>query len=188
MHTLTRLASAFGPSEILRAGGGGAAGVDTAACDKYNPWTRTWIPAGRLVFAVTNHTATLCTGCATGFDGKVFVIGGVTSGSPTKSIQMYDPANNSWVNRSSIPWAVKDHRTALVSTTQGKQLLVAGGSDASNVTTKFTMLWPSGTPANMTNERSEFGMTTLQNGKVLSAGGYRSQSGDAIAGAELFTP
>jgi hypothetical protein len=40
----------------------------------------------------------------------------------------------------------------------------------------------------MANQRREFGITQLNNGDILVAGGFRSQSSGPIAGAERFTP
>jgi Galactose oxidase, central domain/Kelch motif len=144
----------------------------------------TWVPTGNLNVARDSHTATLLP------NGKVLVVGG-RANDILDSAELYDPAAGTWsvVGHMSVPRV--GHAAALLS--DGRVLVVGG--DTSNAPPNFgrtataelydyrTGTWS--TTGNMTAIRSGHTATLLQNGKVLVAGGFYS---DTIRTAELYDP
>jgi hypothetical protein len=104
-HTLTNLATTFGPGQVLAAGGTSTGTAGITQCEKYNPATGLWISAGTLHVGVWFHAAAKC-GSSPGLSGnceyssqqgKVLVTGGTTGPWQTTSYtQVYNPTNNSW--------------------------------------------------------------------------------------------
>jgi hypothetical protein len=191
--TATRLSSAFGPAEVLFAGGLDSNGV-VAACQKYNPTNNLWVNAGTLPNAVYRHTAALCAGCPTGSNGKVFVAGGYSAaGGATNAIQGYDPTTNSWSAAGTMSQALTTQASQLVTLTgdTANRILFMGGANATDQSTNFVMAWPSGGPATSSMQIARsmwFRVTRLANAKLLVSGGYNSQGPSTLAAAELFTP
>ncbi|NNB85442.1 Kelch repeat-containing protein [Corallococcus exiguus] len=90
------------------------------AVEFYDPATNTWTAGPQMGFARGAHTSTLLP------NGKVLVIGGVTTGDTVsnRSIELYDPATNSWVPVASPTYARSNHRAVLLPS--GKVLTVGG--------------------------------------------------------------
>ena len=143
-----------------------------------------WAPTGSLNVARSFHSATLLQ------DGRVLVAGGRGFG-VLDSAELYDPATGTWslTGRMSMPRV--GHTATLLS---DGRVLVAGG-DTSEAPATFgrtgtaelydpsTGLWqPTGS---MTAVRSGHSATLLQDGRVLVAGGFNSNT---LGSAELYDP
>ena len=70
--------------------------------------------------------ATAGSAAALGADGKIYVVGGLSGGVPTNTVQVYDPAANSWTLSTPLP-------ESLTGSTMGTdslgRLVVMGGRD-----------------------------------------------------------
>jgi N-acetylneuraminic acid mutarotase len=145
-----------------------------------------WVATGSLINARTGHTATLLQ------NGKVLVAGGYgASDVRLDSAELYDPATGTWTMTGHLNAPRWDHTATLL--TNG-QVLVAGGvtsaappdfgrTGTAELYDPATEVW---TPtADMGTTRSWHTATLLNNGKVLVAGGFSS---DTLGSAELYDP
>jgi len=147
----------------------------------------TWSPAGTLSLARTGAVAVPL------HDGRVLVVGGSTqvgNGYDTKTVEIYDPATNSW----SVTGSLADGRTEHVATALADgRVLVTGGENANICTSdQTTEIYDpsSGTwsfSGNIGLARAGATATLLGNGKVLLAGGG-NRCGSVYSSAELYDP
>ncbi len=137
--------------------------------------------AGSLATARDNHTATLLA------NGKVLVAGGQNAGGALNSVEIYDPANNSWSAAAPMSATRYGHTATLLTT--GKVLVAGGrGNDFLNTAEIYdpaTNVWT--TAANLNISRQNHTATLLANGKVLVTGGTQF-GGPAPASAEVYDP
>ncbi len=127
------------------------------------------------------HTATLLP------NGKVLVAGGVdSSGNPSVSAELYDPASGTWTATGSLNTARYEPTATLLP--NGK-VLVAGGFGTSSYLTSAELYDPASgswtATGSLNTARYQHTATLLPNGKVLVAGGY---NGSYLTGAELYDP
>lgn len=134
------------------------------------------------------HTATLLP------NGKVLVVGGYKLiGNPTKSVELYDPADGSWSYTADMNVPRVFHTATLLA---GGKLLVAGGNTSDDRliffgTTNTAELYDPETEkwsltGNLTDATTGHTATVLENGKVLVAGGWNGES--PLAKAEVYDP
>ena len=184
----------------------------TASAELYDPATNGWSPAGSLVTARGQHTATLlegpaCTGASRpSYCGEVLIAGGrgVARTAAVAQSELYDPATNGFTNTAG-PMATGryDHTATLL---PGGQVLAAGGlvantapspatinTAATEVYSPGTGLWTPGGP--LAEVRSRAGAVLLTGsgcgancGKVLIAGGIGVSGTQALLSAELYDP
>src|SRR3990170_2126880 len=105
--------------------------------------------------------------------GKVLVAGGLLSGSPLKSAELYDPASNSWTTTGSMSVA----RASFSLTKLAGGAVMAAGSYSNPGTTKTTeiflpsnMTWANSQPMN--HSRGGHGYAVLSNGTVFVISGW----------------
>jgi N-acetylneuraminic acid mutarotase len=172
-HTATLLPS----GKVLVTGGGDPSSLTSA--ELYDPATNSWAAASPMVSSRYYHTATLLP------SGKVLVTGGATGngsgGTALTSVELYDPATNSWSPAASMATARGAHTATLLSS--GK-VLVTGGSNSSvlasaEVYDPATNSWASA--GSMATGRNAHTATLLPSGKVLVAGGFNTS-------AEVYDP
>ena len=116
-------------------------------------------------------------------NGKVLADGG-DQGSPSRSVEIYDPATGQWSAAGSPKLDRIDHTTTLLP--NGK-VLIAGGDevDTAEIYDPATGLWSdAGTLSALRNSATA---TVLQNGKVIVAGG-NGLDGDGQASVDIYDP
>ncbi|MDQ6777711.1 MAG: SBBP repeat-containing protein [Actinomycetota bacterium] len=184
----------------------------TASAELYDPATNSWSPAGSLVTARGQHTATLlegpaCSGASRpSYCGQVLIVGGRGVGRVPAFAQseLYDPASNSFTNTAgALATGRYDHTATLL---QNGQVLAAGGLVANTVPSPATLntattevyspstgLWSAG--GALGEIRSRAGAVLLTGtgcgaicGKVLIAGGIGITGTQALLTAELYDP
>lgn len=101
---------------------GGAPSTASTKNTQYDPVLRVW--TDKKALSVGREGAT---GAAIG--GKVYVIGGASGGSPVSRNECYDPATNTWEEKSPMPTARQALSTTAIAI--GSIIIVAGGRDAS---------------------------------------------------------
>jgi hypothetical protein len=192
LHTATLLNN----GKVLIAGGngpvtGGLASIDRA--ELFDPATGAFTPVSNMTSPRQSHTATLLP------NGKILITGGTlntVNGNVTylNSAELFDPVTETFTAVAPMNFARTYHTATLLQ--NGKVLIVGGDhgdQDATNDTAEmfdpatgtFTLV------ANMMVEaRSLHTTTTLQNGKVLIAGGGHLEGLFEIGTdtAELFDP
>jgi hypothetical protein len=146
-----------------------------------------WVPTGNLNVARVDHTATLLP------NGKVLVAGGSsTLNNPLASAELYDPASGTWTLTGSMGTPRSRHAATLL--VSGKVLVVGGDARTSSSTSGGTGTAELYDPATgtWTSTGSLHGTSPawksaprMQNGKVLVAGGFSS---DSVRSAELYDP
>jgi uncharacterized repeat protein (TIGR01451 family) len=161
----------------------GALAVGSLAADE------NWSPAGDLTLERNSHVATVLS------DGRVLVTGGYSpsagnGGYNVQTVEIYDPATNSWSTTGSTANGRNDH--AAVRLANGK-VLVAGGVNANicasdtsaelydpvTGTWSFTGSIPFATTG--------LTMTVMSDGKVLLAGGG-NRCGGVFSAAAVYDP
>lgn len=105
-----------------------AVGAYATRLDYYDPATNEW---GSILSTEWTGTYTpVLMGCYAGYNGKIFVAGGLqenntfNSSAPTNLTQIYDIATNTWSTGANMPAAV----SAAACAKQGQYLYVTGGS------------------------------------------------------------
>ena len=95
-------------------------GVESPNVLRYSVSKNTWTSLAAMPVATAGSTAAL------GADGKIYVVGGLSSGVPTNTVQVYNAAADSWTLSTPLP-------ESLTGSTMGTdslgRLVVMGGSD-----------------------------------------------------------
>ena len=181
--TATRLPS----GQILVVGGMNATGATLASAELFDPATNQWTPRASLTDARVYHTATLLP------SGQVLVVGGdgpIGEGSaPLASVELFNPAANTWTSRASLTDARESHTATLL---PSGQILVVGGMNATGAPLASAELFDPATNqwtsrASLTDARGFHTATRLLSGQVLVVGGGERFTG-TLASAELFEP
>jgi hypothetical protein len=120
------------------------------------------------------HTGTQLT--AGTYNRHILIAGGKDAAGYARSqVQKFDPSGGGRRNTSFTHCGSNrvSHQAAKLS---GSSVLWIGGYDYWNNSSKHVYAWPAGVHTNMNWERTQFAAQTLPNGKVLVAGGWRSQA------------
>jgi N-acetylneuraminic acid mutarotase len=147
-----------------------------------------WIKGGDLNTARLFHTSTLLN------DGRVLVVGGIgpnpESNGDLSSVEIYNPASNSWAVFGNLHAARHGHTATLL--TNGK-VLVVGGTTATTTLSSVELYDPSANiwtnVASLLAGRSNHSAVLLQDGKVLVTGGNGAQdTRPVLSSAEIYDP
>jgi len=145
-----------------------------------------WVVTGNMSVPRTGHTATRL------LNGKVLVVGGSgDSNTPLDSAELYDPVSGTWSMTGHLSAPRLLHTATLLA---DGRILVAGGqtsaappvfgrTNSAELYDPFSGTWTR--TANLGAPRSWHTATLLNNGKVLVAGGFSS---DSLGTAELYDP
>jgi N-acetylneuraminic acid mutarotase len=186
-HTMTLLKD----GRVLVAGGAYASGntfVQLNTCEIYDPVSGRWSETNPMNYARSGHTATLLP------DGRVLVVGGNLSTSPTSdtylnSAEIYDPTTSKWSIADSMSVPRSGHSATLL---PNGTVLVAGGHYAiaypnivdlssCEIYNPSTSYWS--TTDSMAVPHTGQAVVPLLDGRVLLAGGeYR------VNDCEIFNP
>jgi hypothetical protein len=104
-------------------------GTETATVFRYSVSANTWTAMAPMPVAVAGNAAAL------GVDGKMYVVGGISSGVTTNVVQVYDPAANSWAISTPLPEGLS--ASAMGVDSLGRLILMGGvdtnGNDVGHV-------------------------------------------------------
>ena len=183
-HTATILANA----RVLIAGGASDGSLTSAlsTVEFFDPAVGKWLTQGSTLNQLRyDHTATLLA------NGKVLFAGGRDSNGSMKSVELYDPATDTWTQTSDMNVPRADHTATLL---RNGKVLVAGGInsgtilDSAEVYDPVTGSWAATANA-MGNRRADHTSTLLADGRVLIAGGWQNVGGvNILRGCELYNP
>jgi hypothetical protein len=165
---------------VLVAGGYDRSDRVLESTETFDPGSGTWSAAGKMVTAVTAHTATLLP------DGRVLVAGGSAfggHGQAVRAAELYDPASRSWTATKSMIDARWGHTATLL---PNGRVLIAGGFVGVGSLASAELYDPKdqswAATGSMDTGRAKFTATLLLDGTVLVAGSGPRRS------AELFDP
>ena len=179
-HTATLITSGSYDGYVLIAGGLSSSSND-AACELYNPATRSFISAGSMKAARSSHSATTV-------NGKILLAGGVYGGATLSSTEIFDFSTGAFVSGStpSLSSARANHTATLL--TDNSVLFFGGeaivGAQLANVSsvescdsslTAFTTVTDSGSSP-LSLPRSYHSSVLLSDGNVLITGGVAQDS------------
>lgn len=160
----------------------------TETCSIFDPNTNLSTPCAPMSVPRVYHTATLLA------NGKVLVVGGVDdTGHPVKSIEIYDPALDSWTTSGvQLTTAVFHHQATLITAGAAvNKVLVTGGDNGTAGTNKFQIydpntdtIAPQGTMATARAKHKAVVMPVQ--GDILIVGGYDAGRA-ATATAEIWS-
>jgi hypothetical protein len=176
---------------VLVAGGVAPVGAPDdpalAFCELYDQAHDKWTPTGSLITGRRHHRATRLS------DTKVLVTGGTAPGSPgtapydpfsQRTVEVFDLDTGKWSARAAMPSGRALHRAVLL---PGDQVLVAGGAASDRDESGFRSVLAYDVAGNtwaplpgMATGRWSFAAITLDDGRVLAAGGV-ARSGLAAA-------
>ncbi len=141
----------------------------------YDPLLDTWITRKNMEIVRTGFSTCV-------YNGKIHAIGGAQKvyGTPTlttKSIEVYDPEQDSWTQLTDMPVSRYDHTASIV----GSKIYIIGGYDDPfaqpfsrvDIYDLATETWTTGTP--MLTPRVQLS-TVVLNGKIYAIGGQRGVS------------
>jgi N-acetylneuraminic acid mutarotase len=180
-HTATMLPN----GKVLVTGGVDSSG-DISSSELYDPTAGTWSSAASLPHGRYGHTATLMS------NGKVLVTGGFGPDFLPYT-DVYNPSTNTWSTTGSLNEARAYHAATVVpGPSNTERVLVAGGwsggssafLSSAEVYNESTNTWS--TTGSMSEERSFFTLTLMNDGTVLATGGYGGVN--AASTAELYDP
>ncbi|HXE89903.1 MAG TPA: PKD domain-containing protein [Terriglobales bacterium] len=167
---------------LLVFGGTTASGGATNAVQVFDPASNSWSDLGVVMLdARSGHSATALA------DGRILLAGGENSSGPLSSLELYDPASNSFASAGTLSAARKSHGAARL---PDGRVLIIGGSDGSNALASSEIYDPeSGSVSagpSMSAPRSGASVTALLDGKVLIAGGNNGEAD--LASTEIYNP
>ncbi|RKG68952.1 hypothetical protein D7V80_10520 [Corallococcus sp. CA054B] len=142
-----------------------------------------WVTTGSMAVA---RIAPMAVRLAT---GKVLVVGGLSSGSYTKSSELFDPATGTWATTAS---PLEPHIDGTLSVLGSGKAMLVGGYDAWNTPLTTPELYNPATGtwssvASMSPGRQRHAATVLPNGNVLVTGGSNNASG-TLSSVLLYNP
>jgi hypothetical protein len=167
--TATRL----NDGRVLVVGGFDPAGAASGNAEIYDPTAATWSTTGLLTTPRVFHTASLLN------DGSVLVTGGAAGSSDTASrygsVERYNPSTGIWSASTGLPAA----RSAHTATVVNDQVILLGGTNASNMPTTDCLRYVQSTGnwtacAAIPTTRSGHTATLLLDGRIFLAGGAAS--------------
>jgi N-acetylneuraminic acid mutarotase len=103
-----------------------------AASVRFDPVTGRWSDAGSMHIGRYRHTATLL------FDGRVLVVGGLTTEGATAAVELYDPTDDSWIPVTAMTHARQGQAAARL---PNGGVLVVGGDQTGRRATAERFLW-----------------------------------------------
>jgi large repetitive protein len=176
---LTRLAD----GRVLAIGGAGAGDTLVTSAEIYDPATGEWTPAGEMSVGRSAHVAVVMR------DGRVLVAGGMTKRDRvhhgTDSVEIYDPASNTWTataslstSRNGAVGALLDDGTVLVAS--GSWSLYSTEPTAETYDPATDRWTPTG---EMPKGHWEAEALRLPDGRVLVTGGFRGETA-----AQVYDP
>ena len=182
-HTATLLPS----GKVLVTGGAERNPLTIRAeCELFDEVPGTWSAAATMNQPRLAHTATLLP------NGKVLVVGGITVPTDvnhyTATVEIYDPAQNSWTPAASLGTRRAIHTATLLAC--GK-VLITGGQNETGVLSSCELYdylnnsWSATTSMSVTRTRHT--ATLLQSGQVFVTGGS-DINGVYLASSEIYTP
>lgn len=156
----------------------------TAACEIYDPNTKTTIAAASMETPRVHHTATLVA------SGDVIVVGGANPDfTPINTIEIYDPTLDTWTTSAVTLTTGAYYHTATVMA-DGK-ILIAGGFDGVDALKKTYIYDPIGDSISVVGDliAARYGhrAVLLSTNNILAAGGFTTGS-VPTATCELFVP
>ena len=170
----TGAASASLPGgQVLMTGGTTAGGGITNSAKMFDPASNSWSGlAAVMQDARSGHSASAMK------DGRVLLAGGENSGGVINSLEIYDPASESFSFAGTLMSARKNHGAAML---PGGRVWLVGGSDGTNALASTEIYDPAdgsvSAGPNLPAPRSGLSATTLLDGTVLIAGGSNSNQG-----------
>jgi Kelch motif/Bacterial Ig-like domain (group 3) len=180
------LAAATSPDGRIYAIGGEVSGAGsdgggrTNAVEAYSPATNSWATEASLPIA-SDHVA-----AATGPDGKIYAIGGVTNYG-AGIVQQYNPATNSWTTVANLP----TQRWGLAAVTGPNGLIYALGggyySNSLNTVEAYntaTNTWT--TEASMPTPSEYLASTLGPDGRIYAIGGYNESGGYGLSTVQSY--
>jgi hypothetical protein len=170
--------------KVLIAGGNG----DLNTTDIYDPVSNTFSAGPLMNIGRRYATAALLP------NGKVLIAGGQAYGIDPVSVELYDPASNTFA--ASTPSMNVPRWVATATLLPNGKVLIAGGENETGpifTPTAVELYDPvsntfAASPPSLNLSRSEATATLLPNGKVLVAGGYGHPLGQPLKSCELYLP
>lgn len=161
-----------------------SSGKSLSAVEEYDPATDTWTKKSDMPNKRGWHSAIV-------LDGKIYIIGGCDSpagpstGTAILSVDVYDPATDSWSQKGSIPGKVG----AGFSTLADEKIFVFGGYGGLDNVREYnpgTDIWIQN--ADMPSGRCGLSVS-LVDGKIYAIGGHPGYSPyEALATVEAYNP
>jgi N-acetylneuraminic acid mutarotase len=115
--------------KIYIAGGLDGSGASLASVQVYDPATNTWSTAAPMLTRRDNPGSAVLGGKLYVFGGRTRNADGTASPSRLATVEMYDPATNTWTARASMPTA---RRAMVVGTINGRAQVIGGERGPNN--------------------------------------------------------
>ncbi|HET7152830.1 MAG TPA: kelch repeat-containing protein, partial [Candidatus Kapabacteria bacterium] len=173
----------------LSMGGYDANGTPLQSCEIYDPATEKWSETTPMSIARARETATVLP------NGKVVVIGGEYagdsySGTPTNSVEIFDPPTETWSSAGTIIDARQNHTATLL---EDGTILLTGGYSGYGFLNSCEIYDPvsqtSHLVAPLIEERYDHQAILLSTGEALVAGGrIGGTDGIFLNECEIYNP
>lgn len=182
--------------KVLVTAGDGIGGT-LASAELFDPDTNSWSSAGSMTAKRSRHRQVRLD------NGEVLVAGGREFGAPTghptlSSVEIYNPANNSW--RAGATMSEAHYSSAMIKLADGNVLMATGGKTVegsccgvedhggSEIYNPNTDSWSS--TGQLSTPRRSSSVSILCDGRVLVSGGFEGSDFDSpvTASAEIYDP
>jgi hypothetical protein len=157
--------------------------VNLATAELWDPQTSTWtlLPTS-MTLARYLHTANLLTAGPNA--GKVAIIGGTGGTGAGTTIELFDPATQTWTAGPTLTTSRSEHRTVALTGAQAGRFLIVSGTNA-EVYDSLTSTRVAG--PTLKKSRTQASATVLSDGNVLVAGGTSTNTAEIIVPPATYT-
>lgn len=175
--SLSEMPAALIDGMIYVVGGFDANSVLTDALEVYDPQTDSWSTRAPLP-EKRHHVMTA------GYDGKLYVFGGILTQQALSTAWVYDPATDVWASIAPLP----EVRASGAAVTLGDYIYIVGGTGSSRALLRYNPASDSWDKLASLQQSREHNQAVVLDGKIYALGGRWFPGVGDLATTEIYDP